>query len=84
MKPIASADRLPSRIHKAVKDFDDAMHLARLLYNQGGNMTYKDDTEKKLVKGAFESFYPKYKAVKDEQEAFYWTEDEWKAYLNFD
>jgi len=84
MKLLASADRLPDRLNKAVKDFDDAMYLATLLDKQGGEMSYKDDTEKKVVEAAFNSFYPKYKAVKEEQEAFYWTEEEWKAYLKFD
>ena len=30
-------------------------------------MSYKDDMEKKTVKAAFESFYPKYKADKEKR-----------------
>lgn len=83
MKLLASADHLPDRLNKAVKDFDNTMYLASLLNKQGGEMSYKDNMEKEVVEATFNSFYPKYKAIKVEQEGFYWTEDKWKAHLKF-
>ena len=88
MKMIAAADRLKSRTPKAVQDFDDAMKIFGKLYHENGYISYKDDTEKTVVKMAFNSFYPRYKVAKEEagekEGEGFWTEEEWKAFLKFD
>ncbi|KAM6498707.1 hypothetical protein JOM56_006655 [Amanita muscaria] len=84
MKLFAADDCLDSRFAKAVNDVDDAMKIANKLDKQGGVTTYKDNMEKEMVQAVFNSFYPKYKAFKEEKGEFYWTKEEWKAYLSFD
>lgn len=84
MKLIAGADRLKSRTKKSVQDFDDAMKLFGGLYHEDGEISYKDESEKKIVKMAFNAFYPTYKEVKEEQGEFCWREEEWKVFLKID
>jgi hypothetical protein len=84
MKLIAGSDRLKSRTKKAVNDFDDSMKLFGKLYHEDGKISYKDESEKKIVEMAFNAFYPTYKSVKDELGEFCWTEEEWKAFLKID
>ena len=81
LKIIAGADRLDSRIDKAIKDFDDAMFVLNKLFKEGGSIYYANDEDKTKVVDAFEAFYPKYKAVKADRFEFCWTEEEWKVHL---
>jgi hypothetical protein len=66
MKIISASDRLKSRTAKAVQDFDDAMKIFGKLYHEDGHISYKNQAEKTLVKMAFDEFYPRYKAAKEE------------------
>jgi hypothetical protein len=88
MKMIAASDCLKSRTPKAVQDFDDAMKIFGKLYHEGGEIAYKDAAEKTAVTMAFNSFYPRYKEAKEaegqkEGDGF-WTEEEWKVFLQID
>ena len=87
MKFFSSADRLKSRREKAVKDLDDAMKLLNTMGKKDAEVGYKDEAEKVMAHMAFDSVYPKYVAFKkalpeDSPDAFVWTEEEWKVYLN--
>lgn len=84
MKLIAGSDRLKSRTKKAINDFDDAMKLFGKLHHEDGEISYKDESEKKIVKMAFNAFYPTYKTAKEELGEFCWTEEEWKTFLKID
>ena len=84
MKLIAGADRLKSRSRKAVNDFDDAMKLFGKLYHEDGQISYKDEMEKTVVKMAFNAFYPTYKSIKEEHGEMCWSEEEWKVFLKID
>lgn len=81
LKIIAGADRLASRIDKAVKDFDDAMFVLHKMFKEGGHIYYESAEDKAKVAEAFDAFYPKYEAVKAERFEFCWTKEEWKAHL---
>lgn len=63
MKLIAGSDRLKSRTKMADQDFDDAMKLFRKLTE----IIYENESEKTIVKMAFNTFYPSYKSVKEKQ-----------------
>jgi monoamine oxidase len=81
LKIISGADRLDSRIDKAVKDFDDAMFVLHKMFKEDGHIYYANAEDKAKVVEAFEAFFPKYEAVKAERFAFSWTKEEWKAHL---
>ena len=84
MKILSSFDRLESRRDKAINDFDAAMKLLGKMYHDGRLMSYKSDEERMKAANAFNSFYPTYKAGKDEKGEFYWTEEQWKIWLKID
>ncbi|KIM35228.1 hypothetical protein M413DRAFT_14653 [Hebeloma cylindrosporum] len=49
--------------------------------NEIGNITYKDDADKKMVEMAFNAFYPAFKEAEEALGKEVMSEEDWKAYL---
>ena len=63
------------------------MKILDQLYHEEGYISYKDEAEK-TVKMSFNSFFLRYKEAKEEAEGKdgkgFWTEEQWKVFLNID
>jgi hypothetical protein len=56
------------------------MKLFGNLYHEDGEISYKDESERTIVKMAFNIFYPTYKSVKEKHGDLCWTEEECKVF----
>jgi hypothetical protein len=83
MKMISSADRFKKTEKAAVRDADQAMGLLNILHHEGAGIRYRDEKVKSTVMEDFKDLYPAYRALKDKEGEFYWSEEEWRAFLKF-
>ena len=52
--------------------------------NESGEITYKDDADKKMVEMPFNAFYPAFKEAQEALSKEVMSEEEWKAYVKLD